>query len=95
MINQFYLIGRVYLLCNGNQLYPGIYLELLETKELVPVSFNTEVLKSHLNLLSIGDVVGIKGRVAMDDTQIILIAERVTIISRTVGNIIKEVNVDE
>ena len=91
MINQFHLIGRVNVLSKDNPDYPGIYVELLETKELVPISFSTEVMKHHLNVLSNGDVVGIKGRVSMKDTEIILVAERVTLISRTVGKIIEEV----
>lgn len=95
MFNQFHLIGRVNILSKDNPDYPGIYLEVLETKDLVPVSFTTEVLKKHLNLLSNGDVVGIKGRVSMKDTEVVLIAERVTVVSRGTGKIVKEVNVDE
>lgn len=91
MINQFHLIGRVNVLSKDNPDYPGIYVELLETKELVPVSFSTEVMHHHLKVLSNGDVVGIKGIVSMKDTEVLLVAERVTLISRTVGKIIEEV----
>lgn len=90
MFNQFHLIGRVNVLAKDNPDYPGIYLEVLETKDLVPVSFTTEVLKKHLDLLSNGDVVGIKGRVSMKDTEVLLIAERVTIVSKAIGKIVKE-----
>jgi RNase P/RNase MRP subunit p29 len=91
MINQFHLIGRVNVLSKDNPDYPGIYLELFEeTKELVPISFSNEVLQRHLNVLSNGDVVGIKGRVSMKDSQVVLIAERVTVISRTTGKIVNE-----
>lgn len=95
MFNQFHLIGRVNVLSKDNPDYPGIYLEVLETKELVPVSFTTEVLKKHLDLLANGDVVGIKGRISMKDSQVVLIAERVTVVSRGTGKIVKEVNVNE
>ena len=92
MINEFHLVGKVNVLSKDNPDYPGIYLELFEeTNELVPISFSTEVLQRHLNVLSNGDVVGIKGRVSMKDTEVILIAERLTIISRTVGKILEEV----
>lgn len=91
MFNQFNLIGRVNKLSEDNPDYPGIYLETLETKELVPISFTTEVLKKHLDLLSNGDVIGIKGRISMKDSQVILIAERVTIVSKSTGKIVKEV----
>lgn len=95
MINRFHLIGKVNVLSKDNPDYPGIYVELLETKEFVPVSFSTEVMQHHLKVLSNGDVVGINGRISMKDTDIILIAERVILVSSVVGKIIEEVNVDE
>lgn len=92
MINQFNLLGRVNVLSKDNPDYPGIYLELLDTKELVPISFNPEVMHSYLKELSNGDVIGIKGRVSMKDTQVILITERITLVSRcTTGKVIKEI----
>lgn len=79
------LLGRVNLISKDNPDYPGIYLKLLETEDLIPVSI-PEGLIPQLNLLSNNDVIGVDCRIAMKDNQIILIAKRIIICSRKVGN---------
>lgn len=84
MINQFHLIGRVNVLSKDNPDYPGFYLELLETKELVPISVS-DSLESQLSFLQNNDVVGVNGKITIKDTEVILLAERFVIVSRVPG----------
>ena len=80
MFNHFTLVGRVSKLLENNPGYPGIYLELLETKEIIPISFRSEILQMRLKHMYNKDVIAIKGIISIESTNVILIAERVTII---------------
>ena len=84
MLNKFHLIGRVNVLAKDNPDYPGFYLELLETKELVPISVSDSV-ESQLSFLQNNDVVGVNGKITIKDTEVILLAERFVIVSRVPG----------
>lgn len=81
MINQFTLIGRVNKLSENNPDYPGIYLELLETKEIIPISFKSEIIQMHLIHINNNDLIAIKGKISIKGTSIVLLAERMTIIT--------------
>jgi hypothetical protein len=84
MFNQFHLMGRINVLSKDNQDYPGFYLEVLETKELVPISV-PDSLESQLSFLQNNDVVGVKGKITIKDTEVILLAERFVLCSRVPG----------
>lgn len=81
MFNQFHLIGKVNKLSPDNPDYPGVYLELIETKEIIPITFNTEVLQFHLTIVPNNALVAIKGKISIKGTSIVLLAERMTIIT--------------